>query len=298
MVLYEHCQRDVERYLQEADDLTREFHQYLLGYDVPLSINSIRSYLVMMRKLNRIGKPIPDLTIQEIRGFLTTVKPNTRRSWRSHIRILYEWLGRDDIVEGLKTPKGHRGGRPKRTRIEKDLVRQEEVEAMIQGAYNTMQRALIAVLADSGARMGEVAALALSDIEIQGKIGRLFVDGKTGTRTIPIRDCLPHLQEWLEERPASESDHVWVNIHGEPKPITSLTDVVRSTARKILGRAIGPHQLRHLRATQLAHSLNVAEMRLFFGWSPGSKVMMRYLHPGTEDMEMKLFPLESSSLET
>jgi integrase len=106
------------------------------------------------------------------------------------------------------------------TPSERDLLVQDNVEAMLAHCHNDRDRALIAVQFEAGLRGGELFDLEVGDIfDADHSVG-LHVDGKEGQRTVHLIWSVPHLQDWLAEHPAGETDDAWLwsKLSGADRP--------------------------------------------------------------------------------
>jgi site-specific recombinase XerD len=116
----------------------------------------------------------------------------------------------------------------------------------------TRHRALVATLDDSGARIGEMAALRWPDVDL--KSGTLYIVGK-GDKRRPaffFEVAAFALRDWYNAQQRIDGDHVFSHRGG---PITS--DTLQLLFRKLCIAAgigsHGPHKLRHRKAHQLVH---------------------------------------------
>lgn len=153
------------------------------------------------------------------------------------IRIFLGWaektIGHPNPLEGV----------PKRLRV-KTLPRVltvGELDMLWQACANNTEKALIALLLDTGIRLGEVVNLRHQDL----RSDTLTVTGKSGPRVVPVS---PPVREMLEE--LGDGEHIWVSRHG---PMSRVA--VQNAIRRIFDRAgikgpkIGPHVIRHSFAT-------------------------------------------------
>lgn len=119
-------------------------------------------------------------------------------------------------------------------------------------------RAILEILYATGLRVSEVANLQLGDIDFAEKIIR--VRGKGGKERIVLLhdEAVKWLSKYLSEgRPAllrkgkELTDRVFVSQKGTPLTVRQVHRIVDGYARKVLGRRISPHVLRHSFATHL-----------------------------------------------
>jgi len=121
----------------------------------------------------------------------------------------------------------------------------------------------------------------------------LFVDGKTGQRTIRIIASAPYLSEWLNIHPKRSDMHapLWILIGVHINHIRGLEYAGASKLLRVLGKAahiekrMNPHNFRHSRATYLANRLTDAQLKQYFGWTQGSDMAATYIHMSGRDID-------------
>ncbi|MGM0388525.1 MAG: tyrosine-type recombinase/integrase [Natrinema limicola] len=178
--------------------------------------------------------------------------------------------------------------------LPQSLLSPADIEALLDVACNERDQAFIALLWETGARIGELIDFRLEDIEA-GPAGKyVIVSGKTGSRRLLIQESESYLSAWLTVHPNPTKDaFLWCKIdpiQGSPTEQISY-EYIR---RKILGRAreragiekpVNPHHFRHRRATYLANYLTEAQLCEWFGWVQGSRVPGRYVHLSGRDID-------------
>jgi len=119
-------------------------------------------------------------------------------------------------------------------------------------------RAILELLYATGLRVSEVANLQIGDIDFAEKLVR--VRGKGGKERIALlhEEALNWLERYLREsrpkflsRSKQITDRVFVSQKGTPLTVRQIHRIVSGYARKVLGRKISPHSLRHSFATHL-----------------------------------------------
>ncbi len=119
-------------------------------------------------------------------------------------------------------------------------------------------RAILELLYATGLRVSEVASLRISDIDFAEKLVR--VKGKGGKERIALLhdEALNWLERYLTEsrplflqRGKQVTDIVFVSQKGTPLTVRQIHRIVDGYAKKVLGRQVSPHALRHSFATHL-----------------------------------------------
>lgn len=125
---------------------------------------------------------------------------------------------------------------PKSRRILPEVLEEYQVRRLMAAAGQGRDLAMVAVVLDTGIRLGELAGLHQRDVGDQ-----LRVHGKTGARQVPISDRIRELLRDQGDGP------LWIGRKG---PLT--TEGVRQVFERVFARAgitgrkcKGPHILRH-----------------------------------------------------
>jgi site-specific recombinase XerD/ribosomal protein L40E len=222
----------------------------------------------------------------------------TKRDYKQIIKTFYQWLrnsGDDfpDEVRWIKTRiKKHR------QKLPEELLTEEDVHKMIEVAQNARDKALVAILFDSGCRIGEIGLLKIKDVNYDEYGAVLSVKGKTGARNVRIINSACYLSSWLNLHPNKDDKEafVWVNVsnnhRGELTSYTRIRCQLKVLAKKAgIKKKVNPHQFRHSRATEVANFLTEFQMNQHFGWVQGSGMPATYVHlsgKNTDDALLKM----------
>lgn len=212
-------------------------------------------------------------------------------TYKKVIRSLWKWM--DD---GNETPEeiawielSNSNGNGT---LPKDLLTKEDIERQVNAAKNPRDKALISMLYETGARIGELIDLTVGDIEDRKHGKKVVIDGKTGARRLPLVESVPHLNNWLASHPNPTKDApLWCKIQqGGPDDKLGYRYIRAKILRKNMERAdidkpSNPHHYRHSRASYLANELKEAQLCEWFGWVQGSDVPARYVHLSGRDID-------------
>ena len=215
---------------------------------------------------------------------------STIADYKQVLKQFYRWINEGDDPEETKWIR--RGPDSSRRLLPRHLLTPDDVASMIEHCVNDRDRAFIAALWETGARIGELIDLRVGDIE-DGPIGkRVIVMGKTGARRLLLIESEPHVTQWLEHHPDPRPDRpLWCKIdQGNPHEqigynYIRLRLLERARKRAGIEKPVNPHHFRHSRATQLANWLTEAQLCGWFGWVKGSKVPARYVHLSGRDID-------------
>ena len=199
-----------------------------------LAPKTIVAYKWALTRLIDQGSDLPSNTA-ELRRILSVpnVADETRLDlWRA-TRTFYNWLERNQGEENLMRSMPAPIVRPRFPRTLSD----NEIQSLLDAAASRRDLTLLAVLLDTGVRVGEVANLTWPLVSPEG----LEVYGKTGSRFVPISDRVYDLVEGIRD-----GHYVWVGRLG-PLTIHGINLIVRRTMlRAGFGPPkAGPHTLRH-----------------------------------------------------
>jgi integrase len=165
---------------------------------------------------------------------------------------------------------------------------------MIDACVNDRDRAFIALLWETGARIGELIDLRVGDIEESPVSKHVVVSGKTGSRRLLLVESGPYIDRWLAVHPLPWANTpLWCKIdldQGRPDEqigyqYIRLKILDKARTRAGIEKPVNPHHFRHSRATYLANHLTEAQLCEWFGWARGSRVPGRYVHLSGRDID-------------
>lgn len=198
------------------------------------------------------------------------------------LKTFFKWLYNGEEPECTKWFKCSR--KNVADKLPEHLLVQEDIKKMIKFASNKRDKALIAVLWESGARIGEIGGMQIKDVVFDEFGCRIIVSGKTGMRRIRLVNAAPYLIEWINSHPNSNDPEapLWVSLTykvGSQLTHRCITKMLRAVARRAgIKKPVNPHNFRHSRATFLAQYLTEALLKEYFGWVQDSKMAARYIH--------------------
>jgi len=232
----------------------------------------------------------------------------TRAQHVARIRRFYRWLYGERLkvwpedqyppcVSGLRKvirlPPLEERSRVKR---KSELLTPEDIERLLRACEAFSDRltrlrnkAIIAVLADTGVRPGELLSLRIRDVRDVRIGGRpayeLTVYGKTGHRVVYVVDGYGYLRAWLEAHPRREDPEAPLFCAlgrkvGRPLARRGLRKLIEKAVRVAgLNKRVYPYLFRHSRLTGLAEA-GVSEPMLkeWAGWTKGSPMPSVYIH--------------------
>jgi integrase len=236
---------------------------------------------------------------------------STRYQWGVHLSTFYQWLsGGIDAPECVRK-LGFKKVDAMSQRGKEMALKPAEVRALLAGARNARDKAIIATLLETGFRASELAAIELKDVEIRSTgywiqlPNRSDRDLKTGQRdhAVPVILSKNLLRDWLQVHPAplKEGANLFVNLanrsFGSRMKGASVGAVVSTCAKRAGIRHVHAHMLRHTSATfKVAVGMPNELIRKIHGWSKNSTMLNYYTHmtPHFESMIIEFHGVSGS----
>ena len=282
--------------ISEKDrDLIMEFDRYQVLNDY--SDSRRYKYLTNLRQMGEVlDVPFNETERKDIEGIILWMKKRnlsdaTIYTKKCLLKRFYRWINDDkgypECVDWINTGNGN--GKKK---LPNEILTEEDINSLLDACNNSRNRALISLLWETGARIGELIDLTINDLKNHKYGLQIVVDGKTGERRIPLIESVPHLNNWLMDHPDRDNPKapLWVNVGGanSGKKIgyRTILKMLNSTAnRGDVDKPVNPHQFRHSRATYLASRFTEAQLCEWFGWVQGSDVPAQYVHMSGRDID-------------
>ena len=290
--------RTIEKQLQEPNK------SYVLGYKRFLELNNRKEKTIVRRLqelrsiLKEFKKDAKKVTKEDIESIALWINKSERASiskdkMRLTLKNFYKWLYQSDeypdLVRWIKLSNAETKKLPAEV-----LLTEEDIAKLIEACKNQRDKALIALLWDTGMRIGELLTLRIQDLTFQ-KEGMSYVrlSGKTGDRRTPIIFSTPYLVNYLNDvrKHANPEDRLFVIInHGtitnNPMDYPSIRKILKQLKeRSQITKRVYPHLFRHSRATFYANSLTEQQLKAVFGWSGASKMAAVYVHLSGKDVD-------------
>jgi len=272
------------------------------------------------------NKIFKELTREDLLSFLDsfrkieTIDPlhkwiGTYNLYRIELMRFFKWLYYPDI-EYKQRPKPsvieniHQLKRKEKSIYKPtDLWTPEDDSLFLRYCPNPRDRCYHAMSRDSAARPHELLKLRIKDVVFKltpdkKQYAEILVNGKTGTRHIPLIDSIPHIKDWVSQHPQG-GNHNSILLCGFGKSlnrvihIRSLNGIYedykkrffprlldnpnvspedKQKIRELLKKPWNPYIRRHSSLTEKSTILKEHTLRQFAGWSPGSNMHLKYLH--------------------
>jgi integrase len=314
--------------------------------EVNLADHYRRDLIMVLSKLSRyIGnnnndtKPFKLMTRQDIIAFLDSFrKPDssdplhkwigTYNTYRIHVFRFFKWLYYPDI-EPCKRPKPQAiDNIPQLKRKEQSIYKPTDLWTVqddllfIKYCPSKRIKCYHAMSRDTGCRPHELLRLRIKDIVFrstgngQQQYAEILVNGKTGSRHIPLIDSLPYIKDFLDHEHPQPNNPSGIFLCGNGKSLgrvlgtSSLENIYahykselfpkllkdpnvppedKLKIKELLKKPWNPYIRRHSALTEKSTILKEHTLRQYAGWSPRSQMHLKYLHYfGNESSESLL----------
>jgi integrase/recombinase XerC len=176
----------------------------------------------------------------------------TRARKLSAIREYFRFLEASSLVQknpalGMQTPKKERSGR---TALRSD----EYTKLLALAGSHARDYAILQVFLQTGIRVSELCALTRDDVDLEQRQLRIRSGKGQKDRTIVLeKKGRQAIKIYLAVRPASLSEALFLNYHGEPLSERGVRKMLAKYLKASgITKMISPHSLRHTFATYKA----------------------------------------------
>jgi integrase len=201
-----------------------------------------------------------------------------------------------------------------------DLWTQEDDLLFLKWVTNKRDRCYHTMARDLSARPHEILNLRIRDIRFKTinkyQYAEVLVNGKTGTRHIPLIQSIPYVKDWLTNHPSRNNPNsplfIGVSKRSMGRQLTVeslyyiykdykkeffprlLEDITLSNEDKdkikgLLAKPFNPYIRRHSALTEKSTKLKLHTLNQHAGWSTNSNMAQKYIHYfGNESSESLL----------
>jgi integrase/recombinase XerD len=218
-----------------------------------------------------------------------------------------------------------------------DLWTEEDDYIFLKYCPSPRDRCYHTVSRDTSCRPSEILKLRIKDIVFKvttdgsnKQYAQVTVNGKTGTRTLPLFNSIPYVKEWINihhpqranpnaffiptldkryrrfghKMSSLSLNHLYRNyrLNFFPKLLTleadnKIPEEDKQKIRELLRKPWNPYIRRHTALTQKAQILKDASFKQHSGWSGGSQMHLKYVHYyGNESTDVLLEAFGISSV--
>jgi len=209
-----------------------------------------------------VGDKQPDqVSVQDVDHFVDQqvsqgLRPATINRRLAALHTFFEFLAAEEPDREWPNPVTWRRHGIKRGAHLPRNASDQDVEQLFAAMNDVRDRAIFGLMVGAGLRVGEVAKAQLQDLEAPSSpdhMAPLRVRGKgSKERMVWLTPGLyATVRAWLQERPSSEHDHLFLNQHGQPLSVAGIQYRLKQHC-EAAGVKLTCHQLRHTFAHRLA----------------------------------------------
>ena len=287
--------------------------------------NDLITFLCRFSKFNN-NIHFKDVTKSNIVQFLDTYRKTetqdpmhkwigTYNLFRIHLTRFFKWLYSPDIEPDKRTKPPIIENIPRLKRKEtsiykpSDLWTQQDDLLFLKYCPTKREKCYHAISRDTSCRPHEILKLKIRDVVFKttgnSQYAEALVNGKTGSRPIPLIDSIPYLKDYLDHehpQPGNPNSPLICGIrrglgrhlspfhvfriyndfkkHTFPKLLESPTVLPedKQRIRELLKKPWNPYIRRHSALTEKSTILKESVLRQHAGWSGSSQMHLKYLH--------------------
>ena len=299
-----------------------------LKSEINLSDHYRRDLIVVLCKFSKYndGIPFKESIRTDILAFLDSFRKTetqdplhkwigTYNTFRMHLLRFFKWFYHPDVEPDKRPKPSVIENIPKLKRKEtsvykpSDLWTQQDDLLFMKYSSSKRDKCYHAMSRDTSCRPHEILKLKIRDITFKTngnyQYAEALVNGKTGTRPIPLIDSIPYLKDYLDHDHPQPSNpnaplicgtgrglgrHIKAfriyMIYNEykknifPKLLESpnVLPEDKPKIKELLKKPWNPYIRRHSALTEKSTILKEHVLRQHAGWSPGSQMHLKYLH--------------------
>ncbi|MFL6423909.1 MAG: hypothetical protein ACJ71R_09995 [Nitrososphaeraceae archaeon] len=275
------------------------------------------------------AKSFKEITREDILSFLDSFRKaedidplhkwiGTYNIYRIQLMRFFKWLYFPDVEQKKRPKPSIIENIPQLKRKEKsiykptDLWTAEDDSLFLKYCPNPRDRCYHAMSRDSAARPHELLKLKIRDVVFKQTLdgnkkqyAEMLLNGKTGTRHIPLIDSIPYIKDWITNHHPHAGNSNSVLLCGLRRSINRVVGVEclhkmyknykikffptlldnpnippedKQRISELLKKPWNPYIRRHSSLTEKSGILKEHHLRQFAGWSPGSNMHLKYLH--------------------
>jgi integrase/recombinase XerD len=289
-----------------------------------------KSVILLLCKISvffKNSKPFKEITREDFLSFLDShrkiesVDPlhkwiGTYNIYRMHLLRFFKWLYYPDIEPNKRPKPAVIENIPQLKRKEKsiykptDLWTAEDDSLFLKYCPNPRDKCYHAISRDSAARPHELLNLRIKDVVFKltpdkKQYAEILVNGKTGSRPIPLIDSIPYIKDWITNHHPQASNPNSILLCGFGKSLNRAISEIslhgiyqgykkeffpkllenpnippedKQQIRELIKKPWNPYIRRHSSLTDKSTILKEHTLRQFAGWSPSSNMHLKYLH--------------------
>lgn len=249
------------------------------------SENTIRNYVSLLKGFNEY-KPLEQWNEEDINIYILKIKKEYAEAsvegQKTIMKDFFKWFGKPEWVTNIKINKVEN-----KLNIN-DILNAEEVNKLIEATESPMYKALIALLYESGGRIGEILRVKDRGVRVRDCVETdkgLVVSvhqSKTGKdfRRILCVFSGQYIRNHITYSAKDKDDFLF----DLSKP--AVWEMLKKIGKKAgIEKPLSAQKFRHAQATVMVQQgYNESIIRKKLGWSATSSMIARYQHMSDEDV--------------
>jgi integrase len=216
---YKQRMERLERRIRSSIELTDENKIAILDFQnhcfsEGMSEARVVKYMDTLYRIAKlIGKNFREVNKTDIQNFVKNIEMNRSYSdWTKHdykviLKIFFRWLKQtEEYPEEVKWVKT--AVKNSNHKLPEEMLTEDEVKRILEATEHPRDRAFIAVLYESGCRIGEILTLRLKHVQADKYGAKIMVSGKTGMRSVRLIASAPYLLTWVNIHPVKDNPNV------------------------------------------------------------------------------------------
>ncbi|WP_082092939.1 tyrosine-type recombinase/integrase [Methanosarcina siciliae] len=279
-----------------------DFENYLFANGVG-SLRILSCVSTLHRFAEQLTKDFIQMDKLEVQRIVAGVErsdlaDSTKQQRKAILKQFFRWLqGDNNAASWIRAST-----KLKSKKLPENLLTESEIKRMIAAAKNPRDKALISLLYDSGARIGELGNLKIRNVIFDEYGAVIEIKGKTGPRRTRIMFSMSYISTWIDNHPNRKKpeDFLFINLTGKNSGKQMGHDGIHKAIKKAaelagIEKRVYNHLFRHSRATELAKHLTEAQMDSYLGWVPGSNMPAVYVHLSGRDTDEAILRMYGKS---
>ena len=203
---------------------------------------------------------------------------STRIMYKTILKNFYQYLLRDDpsyLTIELILKEFLSGKNSVKHRLPGEILNTEDISKLMVSVNSPRDKALIAFLADTGARISEVLSCKRKNISYED--GDMYITIEEGSkhtsgRKILLIPSVPYLSAWLNYSPFKDpEDYIFVGLdkknYGKQLCYSAINKVLHTAKRRSgIKKCCSPHAFRRASATNASSYLTDTSLMIRYGW--------------------------------
>jgi integrase len=314
--------------LSECNASTIAKYIQSMKIEINLSEHYRKDIVLLLSKLskNKNNKSFEDLTMEDILAFLNSVVKSeesdplhkwigTYNVYRGHLQRFFKWLYYPNFEPSNRPKPVVVENLPKLKRKEQsiykpsDLWTAEDDLLFLKYCPSKRMKCFHVMSRDTSCRPHELLKLKIRDVVFKSiddrQYAEVLVNGKTGSRHIPLIDSLPYIKDYINHEHPFSSNPNAILLCGIGKSLGRAINVIslhtiydryktrlfpkllkdpnvaeedKKKIKELLKKPWNPYIRRHSALTEKSSFLKEHILRQHAGWSPRSQMHLKYLH--------------------